>query len=325
MGIYKVAYGASGILTLLSFTAVLAFIQSAIQNYLRANRENRLYSGTSVIYSLAYVIFSIGLALLLKPFGLTMQGAAMGRYIAYAAIIIIMLYMMRHMPAIKVKAVRLSRSAKIEMVKYSGNSLVANVFSQIMPLNEALLLGFMVNKHDFGDFSAAQIVPNSIGYIANAVIIFIFPYFAKNYKDGAWIYNKTKKVILTMSALFAVICVVGILFSPQIVLLFGKRFKTPNAVRLMRLFFITYGVNAALRIPVGNILAAVGEIRFNVINAFFASTVHFGICWALTASFGINGAAYGLMIGYVLSGLAGIIYLKYYCNKLKRKNPSTLV
>lgn len=319
LGLHVISYGSSGILAILSFTALLVFLQTSIQYFLRANRENKIYSGTSSVYTILYVFFQVGLALLLRPFGLVMAGAAAGRYIAYIAIIGLMLYMMRAMPAFRVQAVKLSRPEKNDMIKYSLNAMLANCFSLIMPINEGLLVAFMVSKADFGDFSAAQIVPNSITYVANAVIVFIFPYFAKNYRDGRWILKNTRKTLLWLSAIMAVVCAVGILLAPEIVLLFGRRFKTPNAIRLMRLFFITYGIGSAVRIPVGNILASIGEVRFNVMNAIFTSTVHFGICWALTRNFGINGAAYGLMIGYAVSGIAGIVYLRYYCGRIERR------
>ena len=153
----------------------------------------------------------------------------------------------------------------------------------------------------------------------------IFPKCAKNYRDGDGCFKNTKKVILGISAAMGIISLVGIIFSPQIVLVFGSRFKTDNAIRLMRVFFITFAINSAVRLPVGNILAAIGEVRFNIANAIFSSTVHIGICWAMTYSFGINGAAYGLLIGYIISSVAAVIYLRYYCNKLERRKSNSIV
>jgi O-antigen/teichoic acid export membrane protein len=324
-GIQMVQYDAESILTMMMFIVFFDFLFNATQNFLRTNRENKKYASSSVIFSALYALIPFVLAFALGVFHHSMEGAVIGRYIAYAVTLVLIFRTVRTLPAFKEKALRLRRHEKIGIIKYSLNSLVANAFSMIMPYNESIILSIMVTKSLYSDFQVAQLLPASIQFIASSVMVFVYPYFAKNYLDGKWIYQNTKKIILSMAALMSVISFIGIVFAPQIVLIFGSRFKTENAVRLMRVFFITFAVNSAFKMPVGNILAAIGEVRFNVANAIFSCTVHIGICWAMTYTFGIGGAAYGLLIGYVISSAAGIIYLRYYCKKLEhRKNNATV-
>lgn len=316
---YSIAFGSADIFAMLIFTSFLVYIFQALQYYLRANKENKLFSSTSVVFTAAYAGLQMLVALIFKLFGRVMEGATLGRYISYFIAIGFALYMMRKLPGLKAKAAKLKKAEKIGMIKYSANYMVANSFSQLMPNNENALVMNMVSNPDFGDFSAAQIAPSSVTFISSSVMVYAFPYFAKNYRDGNWIYKNTKKLVLGLTALMAVITFLGVLLSPAIVLIFGKKFQTPNAINLSRLFFIAYGVSGAVRMPVGNVLAAVGEVKFNIINSAITFAVHLMLCWYLTSHFGIGGAAYGLLIGYILSSAISYIYLVYYCKKVERR------
>lgn len=323
LSIYDVPYGSADIFAALIFTSFFAFIFQALQYYLRANKENKLFSSTSVIFTASFAGFQILLALLFRLFGRVMEGAALGRYIAYFIAIGFALYMMRNLPGLKAKAVKLKKPEKIGMIKYSANYMIANSFSLLMPNNESALVSNMVPGPDFGDFTAAQMVPSSVTFIASSVMVYAFPYFAKNYRDGKWIYINTKKLCLGLTALMAVITLLGCIFAPAIVMIFGKKFQTQNAVNLTRLFFIAYGVSGAVRMPVGNVLAAVGEVRFNIINSAITFAIHLVLCWYLTSHFGIGGAAYGLLTGYIISSAISYAYLIYYCKKIERSKLPT--
>jgi len=322
---YSPPFNSTGILMFLTFMSFFAFIFQALQYYLRANKENKLFSLTSVIFTASYALFQIVFALTFKYYGKVMEGAAVGRYVAYIAAIILAVYLMHKLPAFRAKAYKLQKSEKKNLVKYSINYMIANSFSQLMPNNESMLVSSMVSSADFGDFTASQNVPSSVTFITSAIMIYVFPYFAKNYKNGNWIYKNTKRLVIGMSVLMFVVTVLGLLFAPEIVMIFGKKFQTSNAVKLTRLFFIAYGVSGAVRMPVGNVLAAIGEVRFNIINSIFTFAIHLVLCWYLTARFGIGGAAYGLLTGYVVSSVIALLYLKYYCKKLKLKKDDSTV
>lgn len=324
-GIQIVQYGSGQILSFMLLVIFFDFIFNSVQNFLRTNRENVKYAKNAVMFSFLYAMIPLSLAFLFGLFKHSMEGAVIGRYIAYGIVLILVIKVLRSLPVFKEKPKKLLRSEKIGAIKYSVNTLIASGLSLIMPINEGIVLSFMVSKSLSNDFQVAQLVPNSIQFIASSVVVFVYPYFAKSYRDGKWIFKNTVKVMWGMAVLMGVIALIGIIFSPQIVMIFGEKFKTDNAIRLMRVFFITFAINGAVRMPVGNILAAIGEVRFNIANAIFSSTVHIGICWAMTYSFGINGAAYGLLIGYVISSAAAIIYLKYFCKKLERKKDDATI
>ena len=312
--VFHIQYNSGYLLLSLALIPVFQLVFDCIQYFFRANRANKSFSKTSVIFTAFYGTSQIVLA-----FFFATKGIVIGRYIAYAATLLIAYMILKKMPAFNVKSHKISKNDKKNMLKYSANFMLANVFSQIMPINEAVILGFMVSSNDFADFKAASVLPASLQFITMSAIIFVFPYFAKNYKDGKYIMRNAKKLIIGLSVAMLIITVAGVLLSPEIVKIFGAKYKTGHATMLMQLFFVTFGINSAIRMPVGNILAAIGEVRFNVINAIFSSTVHLGICVLLIFNFGIFGAAYGLLSVYALGAVAAIIYLRYYCKKLEKK------
>jgi O-antigen/teichoic acid export membrane protein len=318
-GAYQLPNGATDIFLIYALTTMLTFAFNALQYYMRASRENRLFSYTSVVNSAAFAFIQLGFALIFKLFGMVMQGAVTGIFVAYIVSIGVALCGLRRIPAFRQKPIKLTASEKTSVVKYSVNSMVATSFSLLMPINESALVNNMVSNVDFGSFTAAQMVPNALSYLANAVMIYSFPHFARQYRDGGWVLRNTKRMVLMMSAVMAVTAFLGILLSPTIVLIFGKRFASPESVRMMRLFFIAYAVSGAVRQPVGNVLAAIGEVKFNIINSAVTFVVHLSLCWYLTSNYGIRGAAYGLLIGYVFSAVAASVYLHWYCRRLEKK------
>lgn len=312
---YQISADTRRILFALALTPLLQFLFDAIQGFFRANQENKNYSKTSVIFTACFGIFQVIFAIFFK-----LDGIVAGRYAAFLVTVWIGFRLLRRMGAFQARGVRISRPDRSKAVKYAVNSMFCNIFSLILPLNETLIVyHFVSNDSARADFNAATLAPASIQFITMSVIVFVFPYFAKNYKDGKWVMNNAKKLYLGLTAAMVVICGACIILTPQIIhLFFSKKYLTPSAVGLMRVFWVTFGINSALRMPTGNILASIGEIKFNLYNAVLAFTVHLAVCWFLVKHYGINGGAYGLLTVYALSSVLGIFYLRRYCKKLEK-------
>lgn len=317
-GAHVIQFGSENILALMLCLAFFDFIFTSSQNFLRTEMNNKAYAKNSVIYSLLFALVPLSLAFVLKFVKFDVIGAVIGRYIAYAITIFFVIKSLKSLKPFKAKATKLDRNQKISAIKYAINALVASGFSIVMPINENAIISSLVPYNSYQDYATAQIVPMSVQFIATSIVVFVFPYFAKNYQDGKWILKKTKKTLLGMSLAMFFIALVGIILAPYIMLIFGSRFKTPDSVRLMRIMFITFAINGAIRIPIGNILAAIGEVKFNVYNAIISCIIQIIVCYTMTSNFGIQGAAYGLLVSYIVSAIISILYLSYYCKKVER-------
>lgn len=315
-GMYKITVQEAELLASLSLTPFFAFGLDMIYNYLRAERQNVSYARTSVIFTGCYALLQMFFALFFQLWGLVP-----GRYAAYIVTICVGIYMIKKMNLLKQPALKLRRDVKTSIVKYGFTVFLANCFSLVMPYIETFILCYFVTDTSVrAEFKAAALPPQSIQFLANSVMVFIFPFFARNYRDGNWLLKNTKKVYLGMIAGMSVVIGVGMLITPWIIGLFGKAYVNGEEIAIMRVFWLAFGVNSALKMPVGNILAAVGEIRFNTINAMLSTIIQTIICWVLIGRFKIYGAAYGLLIGYLVSSAFGMIYLFYYCKRLIRRN-----
>jgi O-antigen/teichoic acid export membrane protein len=117
----------------------------------------------------------------------------------------------------------------------------------------------------------------------------------------------------------------GILLTPVIIRSFiGIQYYNAQEIRMMRVFWVAFGVNCALKTPTANILSAIGQIRFNTVNSILSTLVQTVICWVLISRFGLSGAAYGLLCGYILSSVGGIVYLRYYCKRLIKRHETNV-
>lgn len=302
------------LLAALALTPVAKFLLDSLTNYFRGVQANKEYGRISVVYTVAFALLPLGFALFLRIWGIVP-----GRYLGYLAALAAGFFMLRALPAFRCKAAVLRREDKLGIVKYGLNQMFASLFSQIMPLVEMTIVNwFVLSNARRGEFRISTLLPSMLQVLTLSVIVFVFPYFAKHYADGAWVWQKSKKLYLALAAGMAVLIPLGMALTPWLLRTFYPGYNHPETVRVMCVFWAAYGVNAAFKATTGNILAALGEVKFNLVVTFFASVAQGVFCYLLVSRFALDGAAWGLLIAYSAYSLAGMVYLRYYCKKLMR-------
>lgn len=313
-GLYPIKPLEAKLLAALLLLPVAQFLLDNLTYYFRAVCANKEYGRISLVFTVGYALFPVALALFLNVWGVVP-----GRYLGYIVALVAGFSMLRAMPSFRGRAVLLRREEKVEMVKYGANQMLSSLFSQIMPIVELTIVNlFVLDSGRRGEFRIASLLPAMLQVLTLSVIVFVFPYFAKHYTDGAWVWQKSKKLYLALAAGMAVLIPLGILLTPWLVRTFFPAYNSPEAIRVMQVFWAAYGVNAAFKATTGNILAALGEVKFNLIVTFFASVAQGVFCYVLVSRFALDGAAWGLLIAYSAYSLAGMIYLRYYCKKMMR-------
>lgn len=298
----------------LALTPVAKFLLDSLTNYFRGVQANKQYGRLSVVYTVAFALFPLGFAFFLRIWGIVP-----GRYLGYLAALAVGFCMLRALPAFRCRAAVLRREDKIGIVKYGVNQMFASLFSQIMPLVEMTIVNwFVLDNVRRGEFRISTLLPSMLQVLTLSVIVFVFPYFAKHYADGAWVWQKSRKLYLALAAGMAVLIPLGMLLTPWLLRIFYPGYDSPETIRVMCVFWAAYGVNAAFKATTGNILAALGEVKFNLVVTFFASVAQGVFCYLLVSRFALDGAAWGLLIAYSAYSLAGMVYLRYYCKKLIR-------
>ena len=298
-------YGASkGYILVACLIPMLTYVQEVAMIYMRANLLNKAYAKISVVYTLLYAGFQVLLALF---FSLT--GVFVGRYIALSITAAICFWLLYRNKVLSKEPAKISKDEKKKIIWYAMGTMVTNAFSLIMPYNETLVVNLVLQNLDStAYYKAASMIPSNLQFIATSVVVFIFPYFAKKTGQWGWIRKKSLLVILGMLGIMVPIMAVGYLLSPQLILwIYGENYSP--AIEIMKPMWVAFGLNAIVRIPLGNILAALGELKFNIILSAVISLLHLALDYYFISNMGIGGAAYALMIAYGVSGLCSVIYI----------------
>ena len=165
-----------------------------------------------------------------------------------------------------VRAERLTGEEKHEAAVYSVQYMITNgLWSFFMLMNIYLLGRLLDDPTVVADYKIAYAFPVNISIFSSAIGIFIAPYFVKNEQNKDWV---RKNYFRTMGAGFAIlgpVCIVMALLARFLISLYGEQYM--NVVPLMRVLIIGCFVDAALRYPVTNIMAAMGQVRYNMIVA----------------------------------------------------------
>ena len=169
----------------------------------------------------------------------------------------------------------LTREEKHEAAVYSFQYMITNGLWSIFMLMNIYLLGRLLNDPTVvADYKIAYSFPVNISIFSSAIGIFIAPYFVKNENDREWVRKNYFRTIGASFAILGPVCIVMALLARFLISLFGAQYL--NVVPLMRVLIIGCFADAALRYPISNILAAMGQVRYNMIVAavgFSAQTV----------------------------------------------------
>ena len=138
---------------------------------------------------------------------------------------------------------------------------------------------------------------------------FVYPYFAQNRQNKKWIKEKTKQIAYGLIVINAVITIGSIGLSKIIIpLLFGKQYL--DAVPCFNILMIGYFISGSFRIPFGNILASMGLVRANLINAVFSGIANIVLDIVLILRYGSIGAAYATLLVFIISSIIHFIFIR---------------
>ncbi len=296
--------GSKSIMLQMSFLPLLLFIYDCICSFFRADEKNTFYSINAFFYAFIYALVQVILAICLG-----LRGIIIGRYIGLFISVLMGGFLLKRLNVFRTKPIYPDATTKNKMVKYGVGTMLNTGMSILLPMNEMFVLSMYLKDYDaVATYKAASILPSNLPFLVNALLIYIFPVVAKNSNDGVWVWNYYKKIFKYSIFLFIPLVIILIIFTPDILLLFfGPGYE--SAINLMRVMWIVYTIQATIRGLSGNMISAIGDIKFNNIISAITLILHLVINIILVNSFGIAGSAWGLLIAYTFYGLACIIRL----------------
>ena len=135
--------GAKFQLVISSCLPILYFLFTDIQLLLRATFQNQRYSVYNFTYSFLLMIFQIVFAVL---WGVT--GVMIGKYISMGLCVIMGYLLIRDLPMMKVKAVKLSWQETKTAIRFSVVMLTASATSTVMSYNETFIVGQLLKDKE---------------------------------------------------------------------------------------------------------------------------------------------------------------------------------
>lgn len=194
------------------------------------------------------------------------------------------------------------------------------IASQLMYSLDIFLIGQIVKDSTLiAIYKTATILPLALFFIPNSYITTYYTQIASNDTNKSFLVNFTKSYFKWFSIVSLILaCVLIILSEAIIVVFFGEAYEA--ASELFRILVLGMVGAFILRIPYGNVLAAVGKSSWNAVVALIMLILN-GILnyWAIS-KWGIQGAAFVTSILLWLSGLVSALLFKYYISQLPSTN-----
>ena len=300
--------GSAGIFRMLCFLPLLLFIHEYFSTLLRCEGANTRYALCLNLNSVCLLAFS---ALGARLYGLA--GYIGGLYLAYAvSTALTLLFWLKGLVRPVSAAASVANPRRREFIRYALVCCGSNSANQLTLVLSSFLVGSMLTDPAvMAGYKVAATIPTNCYFIAQSIIVFIYPYFARHNRDLRWIQRKSALLIGSNALLNLVIGGLLILLAhPVIKLLYGSQYA--DAVPLFQVLTLSFVIGACLRTPCGNILSMLRRVKLNLGITCATGVLNIILLPLLIRRCGVMGAAWATLIATAAGGLlffAALFYL----------------
>ncbi len=293
------------------------FVMLPLQNI----TELMLCNERAMFSNQRYALFSLLLSVLVIA-GKIAAGAVAGirtvvfGQLAIYAIMAAFLYFAGHKRYYRgLQPVKLSKTEQSETNKYALQYMITNGLWTVFMLNDTFLLGRFCEPSVLADYRVAYTIPGCVNIISSAIGIFVAPYFVRNENDLPWIRRNFKLAYAASAAAIGVVCLgIALLAKPVVWLLYGEQYL--NIVPVMRLLLLAAFFNCALRYTTANLLAAMGQIKYNMTVSAIGMALQIGINLFVVPKYGAMGVAATSCVVYLfMAAVLMVVFLRKYFRK----------
>ena len=288
------------------------YFTDSVLSHERAMFENRRYMAFSLLISVSIIS---GKIIFGKLFGV--KGAVFSQAFTYVALGIILYCAtsLKHYGKPLFFRVE-SIENKKEVNTYSAQYMITNGLWAVFMLNDIFLLGLYCSPEIVAEYRVAYTIPGCVSLISSSIGIFVAPYFVKYEKDLAWVRSNYKKTMLGTAGFVGLVCLmIALLTKPLILLLYGEQYLSVSSV--MRLLLVAAFFNCGLRYTTANILAAMGQIRYNLIVSAIGTLLQVGINLLVIPRYASYGVAVTSCFVYLFMALS--LFIVFYRRYLSQK------
>lgn len=294
---------------LLAFIPIVTIVIEVHKSYFRGSFQNTKFASINFLLPVLLLISSY--------IGVNLKGietVIIFRYISFL-IVIALCFKFRSMHnAISLSRVTTNHIMRIKILKFSIIAALATASSQMLYFIDTFLVGLIIKDNNIvATYKTATLIPFSLNFIPQSIIVFVYPYFARNCKDISYIKQNTKKLISLLLIFNTAISSILIIFAPTVIkYLFGIEYL--DSVTPFRILSAGFLIAGSFRIPLGNILASINHIKFNLYNSIVCGVLNIILDIILIRNMGANGAAISTVSIFIFSSLFSLIYFKKILN-----------
>lgn len=295
-------------LYLLSFQFIGLLLFVMVEVYARLLHINLLFAQMEIVSSVCLLIFNVSLCYLFGGPGYIVS-------VISVPFLVGLYYFFKLNLHQKIKPPTLPKFKTKELIKYGLYVSIGNVLAQLLFAVDILIIGNLLKEAELvAQYKAASIIPFNLLILSRAILATDFVKLSRASKDNkAYLksyYWNYFKIFCTIS--------VGVLlffyfFSEKVLLLFGKEYQ--DEPHLM--FIFTCGIIGGMlfRVPLGNLLSAIGWPKTNAVISvivLFLNTL--GSYW-MVQKYGLTGAA---VVTSSLMWVSGLMCLGAFLYFLKK-------
>lgn len=303
------------LLALMAGLPVVVLVNELQLTYLRVNNRNVEYSSINTLNSIFIFTLSCLFAYVLRSPGLILAA-----YIAH--IISIVIAFKKYGVGLNLSDCSLSPGTRKTLFSIASISMVNNGLSKLMYLLDIFVLGYVViDSGVIASYKIATNIPTALQFIPQAVMVFLYPYFARNKDNKQWLLRNYSRLIVFFGLFNLTVSILMIAFAKPIILVFfGEQYL--DALVPFRILSCSYFFSATFRSIAGNLLITQRKLKFNLFVSVFASTLNTILNIIMIRAWESIGAAVATLITVLISGLISTCYLIYIFHSKERKKLS---
>lgn len=288
---------------LMLFFPIIVLIIEMTQIYLRINLRNKEMAKVSNLNTFFNLI-----GMLLGSYVYGIIGLVIGKYIGN---LISLFNCWKYLKNILSKTIlNISQELKKEIIKFSIVAVFNNGISQLLYIMDILLIGIIIaDKNIIASYKTATLIPFALSFIPLSVMTYLYPYIAKNIENKIILRKYLKQLLIYLSGINLIISIVLILFSQLIItIIFGKNYL--DSQNIFIILSIGYFIAGTFRIPFGNMLAAMGKLKYNFYTTLFSGILNIILDIIFIKKYGSIGAAIATVSIFIFSSVLGGYFIK---------------
>ena len=302
---------ASWYLIVLSLSLLTLSYYNMFLSYLRINNLNETYSQINVKFSIVSLFLSLTLTFLFKGTGFALA-------IVFTPLLVFIVSNFKKLHGYYRLLVNISFDWKnnFTFIRYGILVGIGSIASQITLMTDNLLIGNILKDADsLALYRVGSLIPLNLFFVSSVFMTTDFVKLASESKNSFFLKNYYLNY-LKFFLIVSLLLIGGIyVFSDFLVnTIFGAEYE--SATPLLRLLLIGVVGSFLLRIPMGNILNAVGKAKWNTYNAYFMLVFNLLLSAFLIINHGLYGAAIATAVTLWVSGFIGLGMFLYYLRNI---------